>query len=324
MVLKCNLPRPRKGTPDDTYWAVGAPSATAVRKARRAGKVTYVVDTEAPTPPRRDRANRKERGLLDYEKCTILELTTFIQSRGISMPTTTLPKLSTKEILGIDESDQGLVEPNKKDCITILQKADDAAVFPRFLKLAPELRTIIYQKYHEDFDQLRTLPRQPPLSRVSKQVRAEALPIFYANSTFVLRLHENVWDNYNNGEPLAITTYNKRNDPDLLTSGALSASNLSRITRIRLRLHYTWREATEDSGSWDIDLGRKAGLLIHEGRLNCGGGSFQAVRHGRLRAAIEHVFLGIWAREGPKKFRRGDIEDLRAAVHAALASLSDW
>jgi hypothetical protein len=308
----------------DTYWAVGSPSATAVRKARRAGKVTYVVDTEAPTPPRRDRANRKERGLLDYEKCTIMELISSIQSRGLNMPIATQPKLSTQDTLGTDESDQGLVEPNKKDCIAILQKADDEAVFPRFLELALELRTLIYQKYHEDFDQLPTLTYQPPLSRVSNQVRAEALPIFYSDSTFVLRLHENVWDNHNNGEPLAITTYNKRNDPDILTSGALSASNLSRITRIDPRLHYTWREVIEDSGSWDIDFGSKAGLQIHEGQLNCGGGSFQAIRHGRLRAAIEDVFLGIWAREGPKKFRRGDIEDLRAAVHAALASLSDW
>jgi len=324
MVLKCNLPRPRKGAPDDTYWAVGNASATAVRKARKGGKTTYVVDTEAPTPPRRDRANRKERGLLDYEKCTTTQLMSFIKSRGLSMPITTQPKLSLKDTPRIDESDLALIEPNKKNYIAILQKADDAAVFPQFLEFAPELRTMIYQKYHEDFDQLPILPYQPPLSRVSRQIRAEALPVFYASSTFVLRLHENIWDNYNNGEPLAISTYNKRNDPDLLTSGALSASNLSRITRIHLRLHYTKWEATEDSGSWNIDLDRKSGLVVHEGQLNCGGGSYQAVRHGRLRAAIEHVFLGIWAREGPKKFRRGDIEDLRAAVRAALASLSGW
>lgn len=246
--LKCNLPRPRKGEPDDTYWAVGSASASAVRKARMAGKMTYVVDTEAPTPPRRDRANRKERSLLNYEKCTTAELMSFIQTRGLKMPTARLPNPSTDDSLPITESDLNLAQSNKKDCIAILQKADDAAVFSNFLKLAPELRTIIYQKYYEDFE-LPTLPHEPPLTLTSKGTRAEALPIFYAESNLTLRLHENVLDNSRFGTPLAISTYNYRCDPDLLTSSALSVANLSRITRIHLRLHYTCGHYSNDSGS---------------------------------------------------------------------------
>lgn len=110
-----------------------------MRKERRAGKMIYVGDTEAPTPPWRDRDNREERGQLDYEKCTAAELMFFIQSRGLSMPITTLPKLSTKDALrgGAEESDLESVELNKKDYATILQQADDAAVFDKFLELGP-------------------------------------------------------------------------------------------------------------------------------------------------------------------------------------------
>lgn len=318
--LKCNLPRPRKGKPDDTYWAVGSASATAVRKQRRAGKITYVVDTEAPTPPRRDRANRKERGLLDYESCTTAELMTFVQSRGLNMSANALPKLSTQSTIRLDEPGFGLDDLTKKDYVAILRKADDAAVFDNFLKLAPELRTINYQKYYEDFE-LPTLPHEPPLTLISKDVRAEALPIFYAESTFTLRLHENVLDDFRFNTPLAVSTYHDRYDPDLLTSSNLSASSLSCITRIHLRLHYSYWDYTHYSGSWDVDLGRKEGLLIRVGRLNCGNDRFQAIRHERLRTAVKKVFRGIWAREGPEKFRRNDIEDLRAAAQAALASL---
>jgi hypothetical protein len=294
-----------------------------MRKERRAGKVVYVGDAEAPTPPWRDRDNSEERGLLDYEKCTAAELMLFIQSRGLSMPITTLPKPSTKDALrdGAEDSDLESVELNKKDYIVILQQADDAAVFDRFLQLAPELRTIVYQIYYGDFARLPTMPHQPPLTLVSKDIHAEALPIFYTNCTFFLRLHENLWEHALARTPLATTTHNNRNDPDLLTSSALSASNLSRITRIHLRLHSTHPPFAGDSGMWDIDLGRKAGLWIQEGRLRCGSENLRAVRHERIWAAIRQVFLGVWARSGSQKFRRGDIEDLRAAVHEALALL---
>ena len=317
--LKCNQPRPYKGTPDDTYWAIGTPLKPPVREQQRDGKKIYAVDPEAQKD--RDRVNRKERGLPDYEDCSAAELLNFIQSRGLNISISTLPDLSTNDTLHIDESDLEILESNKKDHIAILQKADDAATFNKFLELAPELRTIIYEKYHENFVKLPTLPQQPPLAFVSKQIRAEALPIFFAESTFILRLHENVQDNALNRTPLAVSTYNARNDSDLLTSSALSAHHLSRITRIQLRLHWTYGHKIKESGCWDIDFGCEAGLLVHEDWLRCSSELHRDFCHENVRAAIRRVFLGIWARSETRKFRRSDIEDLRAAVHAALASV---
>jgi hypothetical protein len=61
--------------------------------------------------------------------------------------------------------------------------------------------------------------------------------------------------------------------------------------------------------------------LVHEDWLRCSSELHRDFCHENVRAAIRRVFLGIWARSETWKFRRSDIEDLRAAVHAALASV---
>jgi len=61
--------------------------------------------------------------------------------------------------------------------------------FDKFMELPPELRFTIYEYYLGDFrDRPLHAPTMPPLARVHKTLRAELIPIFFANTTFDVRL----------------------------------------------------------------------------------------------------------------------------------------
>jgi hypothetical protein len=316
--LKCNLPAALNGKTDNTYGAIGPLSATAGRKQRSRGRTYWVVDTTALPTKRRDRENRKERGLLDYEKCTETELKAFIQSRGLKLPTAT-PGLSTADNhryhIPYDLNRFGLTKSNY---IATLKQADDTAVFHKFSDLAPELRTNVYRKYCQGLPELPVLPHQPPLTLASKLLCEEALPIFYEQCTFVLRFHENTEDIHDNLAPV-VRSYHAAKDPDHLTSANLSSSNFSRISRLHLRICYPhW--GTEDSGSWFIDLnGEKGPTLLRRDlaffdRYYRHHGLYWPARCERLETKIMAVLQGIWERPGTCKFLYSDMEALRLAI----------
>ena len=67
----------------------------------------------------------------------------------------------------------------------ILEEADENTGFERLLDLPPELRVLIYGLHFDSMPELRE-PVQPPLSKVSRLLRQESLPIFYSTCTFKL------------------------------------------------------------------------------------------------------------------------------------------
>lgn len=71
--------------------------------------------------------------------------------------------------------------------------ADDDRTFDRFCDLPPEIRTQIYGLH---FDALKSkclsLPCQPPVTRASRLLRSEALPMFYGSSTFHIHLEDSI------------------------------------------------------------------------------------------------------------------------------------
>ena len=109
---------------------------------------------------------RAERGLLSYEGCRIQELRTFARNRHIDLQLSLL---------------------NKKELVQVLEEADEAATFRRFLDLPPELRTHIYTLHFLSFEILDS-PAPPPIAQVSRLVRNEALPLFYRVCTFEVEL----------------------------------------------------------------------------------------------------------------------------------------
>lgn len=58
-------------------------------------------------------------------------------------------------------------------------KADEDSSFPHFLKLAPELRVMIYG-YAMD-NKARTRPSPPPICCVNREIRKESIPVFFGN-----------------------------------------------------------------------------------------------------------------------------------------------
>jgi hypothetical protein len=98
--------------PNNTYWAVADVS------------VDYRIDCSSKPISLavfNDRANRKERKLLAYEKCTVTELRGFVKARRLKLPTNS--------------------RRTKEDYINNLQTADDSPDLSKFFALAPpELR----------------------------------------------------------------------------------------------------------------------------------------------------------------------------------------
>ena len=141
-----------------------------------------------------DRANRRERGLLDYENCSIDELEAFIERRHLNPPsedtydsqviTTSVTFRNTQDrplrMLKWDEKVEAMRARAKKAAyIAVLQQADDTVVLDKFPTLIAELRTAVYKMYFDDLPTLPNLPYQPPLTLVKRDLRKEALPVFY-------------------------------------------------------------------------------------------------------------------------------------------------
>ena len=338
--LKRDLPYPTKGAPDNTYWAVGDRgwNLQVQEQKFRTKKYADVFSEPATARTVTDRANRKERGLLNYEDCTTDELETFIIARHLNLPnkdtyniqvqaTTTRFRDTQDRQLRQQKRHDRLPKAKKAAYIAVLHEADDGIVFDKFFDLHAEIRKIVYEKYCEDFTHL-SLPYQPPLALASKDLRAEALPFFYQASTFVLRVKVSTRIDHNGrlmGNP-GVFLYNTAADPDLLTSANLPQVALSRISRLRLCLlnHLSSFDfddiVLQSSVSWDIDLTGTGGpVLGKEGAPNhFGQGPYLDSCRERLESGITRVLRDVWARPKAHKLRRGDLKDLRRAVHEAL------
>jgi len=110
-----------------------------------------------------DAIGRYQRGLMSYEGRNVDELRVFCKDRGLPAKVTSASRLARA-----------------------LENADDLATFPRFLDLPAEIRNIIYELHFYDFDPFRGQHAQPPLTLASRQLRLEALPLFYDCATFGL------------------------------------------------------------------------------------------------------------------------------------------
>lgn len=122
-----------------------------------------------PGTAKRDRyiqmLHRSERGLPSYEHLKKSALMNLIQERRLAIVGT--------------EGDR------KQDLIDKLEAADESRQFTRLMDLPAELRNRVYYYYVHGFRTMRLdAPAQPPLSKISRTVRQEVLPIFYRECTF--------------------------------------------------------------------------------------------------------------------------------------------
>jgi hypothetical protein len=130
--------------------------------------VSYKIPSGASKETLMHLSSRRDRGLLSYNNCSPSELRAFCIRRRLSLPRGSQPK--------------------KEEFVKILEDADEAATFRRFLDLPPELRTSVYRFYFKSLPRLEQ-PVQPPISK-TPVIRAESLPIFYQTCTFVLNMKD--------------------------------------------------------------------------------------------------------------------------------------
>jgi hypothetical protein len=361
--LKRDLPVPTRGIVDNTYWAVGEDAGSVSIEEQTFRKKNYIDLISMPLNARvvTDHANRKERGFLNYENCTMAELEAFITTRHLDLPSedsynaqvdpynaqVQTTHLKLRNTPGRQEHTRNVelrrqeharnveaMRPRVKKAayIAVLQAADDASVFDMFFDLPPELRTIVYQKYYEGFPPL-VLPHQPPLTLASRLLRAEALPIFYEQSSFALSFTVRIYPGQ--PEPPFVVS-NNENDRTLMTSTDLPSAALSRISRFHLSLTHTagtrrarnllwYNLGSRCSGSYDIDLSGSTGQVLRDNRSSDDWGSspFWTVRRNRLQPAIMKVLQGILDRPGARNLERDDIEALRRAVWEAMTGWTE-
>ena len=128
--------------------------------------------------------SRAEMDLFAYPHCTQAELANFCRQRHEDIPQAHQLPLNWQ-----------YTELAKRDLIKILDAADAEFVFYRFLDLPAELRNNIYElvtihKEYKESSPIRPLEHKrqhiPSLAitRVSKQLRQETLPMFYMQNTF--------------------------------------------------------------------------------------------------------------------------------------------
>ncbi|KAF7186785.1 hypothetical protein HII31_11882 [Pseudocercospora fuligena] len=109
---------------------------------------------------------RLDRAMLYYgdQRISMDELRKFVRDRGLALPT----------------------PATRKAIVNVLLHADETSTFDRIQDLPPELREKIYEFYIDAFPEKLTCPTQPPLTRINRLVRKEALPIFYKRVRFQL------------------------------------------------------------------------------------------------------------------------------------------
>lgn len=130
-----------------------------------------------------------------------------------------------------------------------LLKAADAAWTFRFLDLPAELRNRIYH-YSVVNERGLVRPIQPPITRVCRQLRQEALGIFYARNCFVFTITGAL--RYPDGTPFYAEEEDTHDQRDVSWMSSIGANNVAMIRSVILDAR---------SGIWIPQLGYIHNLL---------------------------------------------------------------
>lgn len=153
----------------DTYWRLNTYDSSSVEFLRKRLKSAgWKSEAGFCKFSLIDQVHRLERGLLCYDNCTTVELVQFARDRQFEI--------------------QDAENEERKRLIVKLEDDDDEATFEKMFDLPAEMRNRIYEAYLAEFPKGLDCPSQPPLARTNRQMRAEVLPLFYSEKTFVIHL----------------------------------------------------------------------------------------------------------------------------------------
>lgn len=194
------------------YWRLNEDygSTTNMRsKIRERGYVTEVKKLEKGDLVKL--LQRQDRGLPCYDRCSDKELKRFTTARNLQC------------YLESNKSEQ-MSKLLRDLAIQTLTEADDNPSFNKFMDLPPELRIRIYEYYNREFPDALYFPTKPPLSRISRQVRQEMLPVFFSTHEFTLSLVRHRSD----------TTVFRPSDQTYIWLSQLSPADVAEISRLNI------------------------------------------------------------------------------------------
>lgn len=161
----------------------------------------------------------------------------------------------------------------------------------KFFSIPREIRNLIYEFCFESVPQAReSLPEEPPLSYVSKQLRAETLPVYY--STYILPIHTYVRTAYHGQVWLKTERWYHRYIPP---------SKLKFVEHFRL--HFALIERY---------TGERVPIDFH----------FHLLRRTNSYT-LRHSFETAWVRDPHRIGDQADFDELVAALRKHLTSVLD-
>ena len=240
--------------------------------------------------------NRMQRGLMSYDACTTSELQMFIRDRGLSQPSAMMPR-------------------SKAKLMDILEKEDESPTFTRLMDLPAELRVRIYSLYYKGFSRAIT-PREPPLAQVSRQVRTEALPLFYSTCIFKLLICKYP------GLVHKKARICRRHE----SFDAVDDRNVALITALRVDLwphvQYNNEWGYSIDGMWsinlDIDGNGTVSVMVEDEIFEDHGPNYEPERHrqwlGPITDGLNVAVNEISQRSAKRKLRKEDIKSFTDVI----------
>ncbi|KAK3647899.1 hypothetical protein LTR56_007873 [Elasticomyces elasticus] len=232
---------------------------------------------------------RADRGYLSYEKYDETELRRFCESRSLSIAAESTT--------------------SKADLVAVLEQADDTWTFP-LLDLPPELRLQIYDHHFAIYNHLEvTNVVPPPVTAVCRQLRNEALPLFYDTHSLCFTASF-----LQSG--LASTTINFNHSTTNMVR-RLRDSSFLLLRRLHLILtianNTSWMNERVDC---KIDLGGShTAASVRDCSFTEDAGGSRPEEEISAMARVSSVLNGMTARGEGRALRRGDIKVLIQALY---------
>ncbi|KXS99828.1 hypothetical protein AC578_8875 [Pseudocercospora eumusae] len=159
----------------DDYWKLQSyNSMTAQQMRELLQKRRYAVGKSDSKDKLEEALLRSDCGMQSYADQSDDDLRALVRSRGVD---------ASHVICGNKVGTRG-------DLLSLLKNADMNPRFEKFSDLAAELRNKIYEHYFSEIRQSLYAPSEPPITRVSRDIRQETIKMYYDSCTFdfVLRL----------------------------------------------------------------------------------------------------------------------------------------
>lgn len=247
---------------------------------------------------------RSQRGLLSYEGLPLHELKRFAAQRALPA---VVGQKKTIKVLKAQ-----------------LEMADEEATFDRFLDLPPELRCLIYAFHFESFPSdsamryLRHVPRlkrQPPISFSCREVRREALPLFYGSCELEVKVNIPFGD-------VKMPFFKALDDTSAAFIKSTTTSNFARIRflhlcfgscRVGLMLDFTNEKDPIQVTFQHYTLKTRLDRILKNRKAR------MVLKLPRLRK----IAIDIAARDGPLRLRKTDLKELYKSARGMIAALSN-